>query len=821
MTKQNNVEQVRFRLFEEAEKSGVFTSDEGWLVAAPTSTGKSYIGIEAIKRRLPSKPKMECYVYLVPFKALAEEMYAKIKSAVPPETRVHIKTGDYDKPFQPRETDVLVATYESLDGMIQEGVDFYPTLVVADEFSIISDETRGATIESLVAFLAKYREGVKLIALSAVLNKPEEIADWLGLKLLKGNEKEHRPVPLIIEPVEYSNKLDTVERLLKEGLDHGNVVIFCYAKKWTESLCDDIKELVLKRLTPEQREQCSREAQRLKNDFGYLVRPPELVPYGVAYHHGNLEVGVRNRIAELFGNRILRVVVATTTLGAGVNMPARYVIVRDLYRDRKLLPVSVILNMLGRAGRAPFDSRGTGYFLVDKKKTSRADYSEFITKVRKREVEPIESKIPGSTSEILGFILSTAARTKGITRDGLATIYNTTLAGQRDPLEVPLPPKEDLLSNIEKLVRPPKNPSRVDARTLKVSLATIQINGGSQGYLITTSEKRSTCSCWNWKRNRGVKDCKHIEQLRYEAIAGDLGVRNPEARAIAIAAFKGEGLAHRPMYMISQGIDLLTEWKFLTEREGKLHITSDGRQALVSYLLDMEHVRRLRDTIRKSPAAKEEKDVIGWAIKDFGVPKVLADQNGGEDDEEEAAEEVDEGALDPEIEGAIWEYIKNVPYKRLVNQSNVVKFLDAKETLAQIFGAYLAFIPAEDTKLAGLVRVARNRVHYGCTRELLPLMVLELEAVTDPVVALKLLNQGITSVKEIARLDPESLWRLSGVGPDACRRSIEQANSIVRLISDFPGQRSDLNRLAAQTEVKIDDLFDYLLPAPMVEHLRK
>jgi superfamily II DNA/RNA helicase len=820
LSEQGKTSRARFRLFEDAEKGGIFTSDEGWLVAAPTSTGKSYIGIEAIKRQLPSKPRMECFVYLVPFKALAEEMYTKIKKVVPPETRVHIKTGDYDKPFQAKETDVLVATYESLDGMVQEGVDFYPTLIVADEFSIIADETRGARIEALVAFLAKQKEGTKLFALSAVLNKPEELAAWLGLKLLKGTEK-HRPVPLDVECVKYSDKLDTVRRLLKEGLDYGSVVIFCYTKKSVEKACDDIKDLVLKKLSPGEEERCRIEAQRLKNDFDYLVKPPELVPYGVAYHHAGLEVGVRNRIAELFEQRVVRVVAATTTVGAGVNMPARYVIIRDVFRDRRLLPVSVAVNMLGRAGRPPYDSRGTGYFMVDKERVARPNYSDFIDKVLKREIEPIESKIPASTSNILGFILSTAARMKGVTRDELASVYNTTLAGSRDPLEVPLPSKENLLANIEKLVQPPKKPTKVDQRTLRVSSGTIQINGGSGGYLITMSEKRSTCGCWDWKRHRGIQDCKHIEQLRYEAITGPFGAKNSEARAIAIAAFKGRGLARQPMYMISQGIELLMQWEFLAEKEGKLHITSDGRQALVSYRLDMEHVRRLRDTIRKNPAARDENDVIKWAIGDFGVPALLADQNGNEDDEDEEEKDVDDGSLDPELEDALWKHIENVPYKKVVNQSNVVRFLDAKETLEQIFGAYLTFVNKDDKRLGKLIRVARNRVHYGCTKELLPLMVLELEAVSDPLIALKLNNEGITKVQDLVRLDYESFWKTTGVGPDACRRSIEQANSIARLVSEFSGLRSDLNRLAAQTEVKIDDLFDYLLPPDMVDRLRK
>ena len=271
------------------------------------------------------------------------------------------------------------------------------------------------------------------------------------------------------------------------------------------------------------------------------------------------------------------------------------------------------------------------------------------------------------------------------------------------------------------------------------------------------------------------------------------------------------------MYMISMGLDMLLDWGFLAEREGKLQITNDGRQALVSYKLKMEHIRMLRDTIRKGPVAKDEEDVIKWAMNDFGVPEILKD----DDDEGRDDEEPYDGRLDAELEDAIWKYIQNTPYKQVVKQSNVVKFFDTRETLEQIFGSYLAFTPPEARELTKLIRLARNRIHYGCKKELLPLMILELGTIRDPLVAAKLMNNRVDDVFKLATLDPDTFWKITGVGPDDSRLTIDQAKSVVRLVSEFSGVRSDLNKLAAQTGVKFDDLFDYLLPAPMVERLRK
>ena len=180
---------ISFPLFEKAENQGVFKADAGWLISAPTATGKSYIGIEIIKRNLANKPALEVFLYIVPFKALAEEIYTKLKHELPQNVNINIKTGDYDRQFDLNQTDVLVATYESIDGLIQTEKQFYPSIIIADEFSIISDNTRGARIESLIAYLAKIRSSTILYVLSAVIDDPKKIAQWLNLQTSRGYPK--------------------------------------------------------------------------------------------------------------------------------------------------------------------------------------------------------------------------------------------------------------------------------------------------------------------------------------------------------------------------------------------------------------------------------------------------------------------------------------------------------------------------------------------------------------------------------------------------------------------------------------------------------
>jgi len=804
-----------FPLFDRAERLGVFKAEKGWLISAPTATGKSYIGIEVIKRNLSTKTKMETFLYLVPFKALAEEMYSKLKQELPPETVINIKTGDYDRPFEPKETHVLVATYESIDGIIQQGMEFFPSIIIADEFSIISDGHRGARIESLISCLAKFKGGTRLYALSAVLCAPERIAKWLGADKLQGDENDRR-VKLETRCILFAEgrKGDVLRKLVKDRLRQGNFLIFCERKKDAEKLCHELMDLVAASMKPQEVKEAQELVAQLKYDFPYLVDFPELLANGVAFHHADLEVDLRNRIAEAFRQRKIKIVVATTTLSAGVNLPARFVIIRDVTRyesGRKLLPVSEMVNMLGRSGRPGFDKLGTGYFLVQKDKASDPVYKEFISKVKRCKVEELESQIPESMTTILHFILGTAARFKGVTRDDLISVYNTTLWGFENPLELPFLSGENLTSRIEKILKPPEEKVWIDKSSIQVVGGVVHAKGGTGNYEIRLSEEKSICGCPAYEY-RGRRPCKHIRQLQYDAILGSIGKKNQEAKAIAIASFKSTGLKKDPMYMLSVGVDLLLNWEFLQEDKEKLLITRDGRQALVSYLLEIDHVRLLRDRIRKGETAKHDKDVIRWAIKDYRIPK----QTIYEIDEEET----EQSDLAEELADGLWKHIENGSYKKILEQKYIQRFLDAKDRLDQIFNAYLTFCPKEDKELARHIKTARRRVHYGCVKELLPLMVLELEAIDEVARAMILFQNGVKNVNDLSRVDPNTLSELLKIPQDDAGKAVQSAGNIVKLVSEFGGDRAQLNTLAARTGVKIEDLLDYLLPREMADKLR-
>jgi helicase len=811
---QNNaVNNQVFPLQIKAERNGIFTCDKGCLISAPTATGKTQIGIEIIKRKLPAKPSTETFLYVVPFKALAEEVYAKLCKHLP-NYKVYIKTGDYDKPFKLNETDVLVATYESVEGIVQEAMNFYPTLVIADEFSIIADQHRGAKIEALIAYLSKNCPSTSIFALSAVLREPEKIAEWLGTTVLKGEERD-RPVPLHVESVFYSRgrKSDVLEKLVKQGLDEGSVLIFCSTRKGTENLCRALSDLVSSTMTELETQAAREVAEEFKESFPYLVDLPELVRQGIAYHNAELEVALRKAIADAFSDRRIKVLVATTTVAAGVNFPARTVIVRDITRNGRLIPVSEIVNMLGRAGRPTKDPLGKAYYLVPKEKADFSDYKNFIRYVNKREVEKVESQIPRNPTNTLQFILATAARFKGIERDDLLKAYNNSLWGLGNSLKPPMLSEEDTVKRIEQILEPQPSVT-IRPETIAVSGNTLSAKGGGGDYDISISPSGSSCTCDGYKFGKG-KPCKHIKQLQYEAIKGNIGKKIPEAAAVAILSVKETGLQQDPMFMLAKGVKVLLGYGFLEERERKLFITQDGRQALVNYLLSMDHVRILRDRMKKVTKADDEKDIIGWAIEDYKQPR--QSQSG--------AEEKPSG-LDSRLEEALWEHIDGKQYReiRALEQRYIQSFLAAKDQLDQIFGAYLAFCAKSNSKLASQIRTAKNRVHYGCKKEHLPLMILRIEEIADSDQASALFRQGIKDLKTLASSSEHQLSTILGVSLEDARRAVEKAKSILSLVNECATKpiidRSELSTLAARTGVKIDDLLDYLLPAKMSQQIR-
>ncbi len=163
------------------------------LVCTPTASGKTLIAEMAMVKSIIEQGRKA--LYIVPLKALANEKYSDFKERYK-FIRVAKSIGDLDS-SSPRlgGYDLIITTSEKLDSLLRHRASWIYDVgvVVIDEIHIMNDVSRGATIEIIITLLRKVLNNAQIIALSATVGNPEEIADWLSAELIVD---DWRPVRL-------------------------------------------------------------------------------------------------------------------------------------------------------------------------------------------------------------------------------------------------------------------------------------------------------------------------------------------------------------------------------------------------------------------------------------------------------------------------------------------------------------------------------------------------------------------------------------------------------------------------------------------------
>jgi helicase len=164
------------------------------LACTPTASGKTLIAeLAALRAILEGEGKA---VYIVPLIALANEKHAEFKRKYGPLCRVALSIGDKDSadPYL-AEYDLIICTAEKLDSLIRHRAPWLKNLavVITDEVHLLNDPGRGPTLEILLTLLRRVAPDAQMVALSATIGNPKELADWLGAGLV---QDDWRPVPL-------------------------------------------------------------------------------------------------------------------------------------------------------------------------------------------------------------------------------------------------------------------------------------------------------------------------------------------------------------------------------------------------------------------------------------------------------------------------------------------------------------------------------------------------------------------------------------------------------------------------------------------------
>lgn len=178
---------------EKSVKKGLLEG-KNLLVCTPTASGKTLIAeLAALKSIIEGKGKA---VYIAPLKALASEKYRDFKRKYDKIAKTALSIGDIDSADSfLADYDLIVTTSEKLDSLMRHNSGWIANIatVVVDEIHLLNDPDRGPTLEILLTILKQLLKNAQIIALSATIGNPEELAEWLNAGLVVD---EWRPVKL-------------------------------------------------------------------------------------------------------------------------------------------------------------------------------------------------------------------------------------------------------------------------------------------------------------------------------------------------------------------------------------------------------------------------------------------------------------------------------------------------------------------------------------------------------------------------------------------------------------------------------------------------
>ena len=446
---------------EQSVKAGLFDEKKNFLITIPTASGKTLIAMLAILSHL-SKHKTKV-VYLTPLRALTSEKFEEFKKLeklnLGRKIKIALSTGDSkEKKEKLEDADVIFLTNESMDAnlVFQKDWIYDIGLVVSDEIHLIGDNTRGPTLEII---LTRFKSGFigknppKIIGLSATISNSNELADWLNCELV---ESTFRRVPLS-EAVYSRHIITNQDREETEGNFAKNRQESRHPKAWIGLGLDTVAEKhqclifamtrknavawakeagldVVKELKPNQKKELEKISKKIlpKEDYDNTKLTSELaktVKNGTAFHHAGLDQRCRTIIENAFKDRHIKLLTATPTLAAGVNLPARRVVIPSVmrYTNNGLEKISILeyKQMCGRAGRPQYDDMGESIIIA------KGYPDEILEHYVDGEPEPLESKTLDEDSSLrinlLGFIY-TASKFNPTSYEKIIKFFSQTFA---------------------------------------------------------------------------------------------------------------------------------------------------------------------------------------------------------------------------------------------------------------------------------------------------------------------------------------------------------------------------------------------------------
>lgn len=375
------------------------------LITSNTGTGKTNCFCMKAYRHLFEIDKKSIVVYIAPTKALVEEKKQEFEDPNHPYYKFQVVTitSDYvsKDTNEAKNADIVLMTPESFSHRVRNYTSDKHNwitdigLLCFDEFHIIDDITRGSHIEASLINFCRINEDAEILALSATIPNGDELTEWLDLLNKYDTVRIHsdyRPTKLHEKIVKiplskdmYKEKIKNIESIIKDRKkDQGLIGVF--NKSFGQKIIDAL------------------DGKSHTSDF----------------HHGGLDKKERAKVENNFKNKSTQFIVCTSTLFAGVNLPADYVISTAVKAGGGDIKVYELKQMAGRAGRPQYGKDGTVYYFIE----DNEDFSYHVTRIKNGEL--IQSQ--------MGIVANVALHLLGCVNLGIITNKNSFCNWYRETL---------------------------------------------------------------------------------------------------------------------------------------------------------------------------------------------------------------------------------------------------------------------------------------------------------------------------------------------------------------------------------------------------
>ncbi|MFA7658657.1 MAG: DEAD/DEAH box helicase [Candidatus Gastranaerophilaceae bacterium] len=405
------------------------------VVCAPTGAGKTVIAEHAIHKALQEGHRV---FYTTPLKALSNQKFGDFshKYGI---NNVGLLTGDTSIN---RDAQIVIMTTEVFRNMLY-GTNFGSVTenlknvkyIILDEVHYMNDEQRGTVWEESIIYCPT---NIQIVALSATVANAAQLTDWINTVHSRTElvNTDFRPVPLRFYYFDSSQPTTVLPLLTPSGQLNSKIrpekrvfhqrkpaqrsvvkdvvralhekdmlpaIYFTFSRKKCDEQMEKCASLVL--VTPDEQKQIKKivDEYLAENPYLYKNKHIEYILNGVASHHAGLLPGWKVLIEKLFQKGLIKVVFATETLAAGINMPARSTVISSISKrtdtGHRTLTASEFLQMSGRAGRRGMDE--VGYVTVV---GTSFQTPEEVAELVLSDANPLESRFAPSYSMVLNLL---------------------------------------------------------------------------------------------------------------------------------------------------------------------------------------------------------------------------------------------------------------------------------------------------------------------------------------------------------------------------------------------------------------------------------